>query len=118
LGEALGKKGSDIENGITNAGQILYHLGDVVYSFGEAAYYYDQFYDPFRNYPAPIFAVPGNHDGMVAPNRRRNRWPLSCRIFATMGDRRTGQQNQVVWRERRKFNPEFILPWKLRLFGS
>jgi len=47
---------------------FLYHLGDVVYSFGETQYYYDQFYDPFRNYPAPIFAVPGNHDGMVAPN--------------------------------------------------
>jgi len=47
---------------------FLYHLGDVVYSFGESQYYYDQFYDPFRNYPAPIFAVPGNHDGMVAPN--------------------------------------------------
>lgn len=47
---------------------FLYHSGDVVYSFGESQYYYDQFYDPFRNYPAPIFAVPGNHDGMVAPN--------------------------------------------------
>jgi hypothetical protein len=47
---------------------FLYHLGDVVYRFGEAEYYYDQFYDPFRDYPAPIFAVPGNHDGMVAPN--------------------------------------------------
>ena len=47
---------------------FFYHLGDVVYSFGEAEYYYDQFYDPYREYPAPIFAVPGNHDGMVAPN--------------------------------------------------
>jgi hypothetical protein len=46
---------------------FLYHLGDVVYSFGEAQYYYDQFYDPYRDYPAPIFAVPGNHDGMVSP---------------------------------------------------
>jgi hypothetical protein len=46
---------------------FLYHLGDVVYSFGEAQYYYDQFYDPYREYPAPIFAVPGNHDGMVSP---------------------------------------------------
>ena len=44
------------------------HLGDVVYSFGESQYYYDQFYDPYRNYPAPIFAIAGNHDGMVAPN--------------------------------------------------
>lgn len=43
------------------------HLGDVVYSFGEAQYYYDQFYDPYRDYPAPIFAIAGNHDGMVSP---------------------------------------------------
>ncbi len=43
------------------------HLGDVIYNFGEAKYYYDQFYDPYRNYPAPIIAVAGNHDGMVAP---------------------------------------------------
>jgi 3',5'-cyclic AMP phosphodiesterase CpdA len=45
--------------------QFLFHLGDLVYSFGEARYYYDQFYEPYRSYPAPIFAVPGNHDGMV-----------------------------------------------------
>ncbi|HZZ38288.1 MAG TPA: metallophosphoesterase [Acidobacteriaceae bacterium] len=44
---------------------FLFHLGDVVYYFGEAAYYYDQFYDSFRNYPAPIIAIPGNHDGVV-----------------------------------------------------
>ena len=44
---------------------FFFHLGDVVYYFGEAAYYYDQFYDPYRNYPAPILAVPGNHDGVV-----------------------------------------------------
>jgi hypothetical protein len=44
---------------------LLYHLGDVVYYFGEATYYYDQFYEPYRNYPAPILAIPGNHDGVV-----------------------------------------------------
>jgi hypothetical protein len=42
-------------------------LGDIVYSFGETQYYYDQFYEPYRNYPAPILAVAGNHDGMVSP---------------------------------------------------
>lgn len=47
--------------------QFFYHLGDVVYSFGEHTYYYDQFYDAFRNYPAPILAIPGNHDGLVVP---------------------------------------------------
>ena len=46
---------------------FFFHLGDVIYSFGEAEYYYDQFYDAYRDYPAPIFAIGGNHDGMVAP---------------------------------------------------
>jgi hypothetical protein len=45
-------------------------LGDVVYSFGEVQYYYDQFYEPYRDYPAPILAAAGNHDGMVAPGLR------------------------------------------------
>src|ERR1700733_13531067 len=42
-----------------------YHLGDVVYYFGQEQYYFEQFYDPYRNYNAPIFAIPGNHDGAV-----------------------------------------------------
>jgi hypothetical protein len=44
---------------------FCFHLGDLVYSFGEAKYYYDQFYEPYRSYPAPIFAIAGNHDGLV-----------------------------------------------------
>jgi hypothetical protein len=44
---------------------FFFHLGDVIYNFGEAQYYYDQFYEPFREYNRPIFAIPGNHDGMV-----------------------------------------------------
>lgn len=47
--------------------QFHFLLGDVVYSFGEAQYYYDEFYEPYREYPAPILAAPGNHDGMVSP---------------------------------------------------
>ncbi len=46
-----------------DAPAFLFHLGDVVYSFGEHQYYYDQFYEPFRAYDAPIFAIAGNHDG-------------------------------------------------------
>jgi Calcineurin-like phosphoesterase/Iron/zinc purple acid phosphatase-like protein C len=46
---------------------FLFHLGDVVYYFGEATYYYDQFYTPYRDYPAPIVAIAGNHDGIVYP---------------------------------------------------
>ena len=48
--------------------QFHFLLGDIVYSFGETKYYYDQFYEPFRDYAAPIFAAAGNHDGMLAPD--------------------------------------------------
>lgn len=44
---------------------FFFHLGDVVYYFGQQDYYAEQFYDPFRNYNAPIFAIPGNHDGVM-----------------------------------------------------
>lgn len=44
---------------------FFYHLGDVVYYFGQQQYYPEQFYDPYRNYDAPIFAIPGNHDGVL-----------------------------------------------------
>src|ERR1700721_1978750 len=44
---------------------LFFHLGDVIYNFGEGQYYYDQFYEPYREYDRPIFAIPGNHDGMV-----------------------------------------------------
>ena len=44
---------------------FFFHLGDIVYHFGQSQYYYDQFYEPFRGYNRPIFAIPGNHDGSV-----------------------------------------------------
>jgi hypothetical protein len=47
--------------------QFNFLLGDIVYSFGETQYYYDQFYEPYRDYHAPILACAGNHDGMVSP---------------------------------------------------
>jgi acid phosphatase type 7 len=47
---------------------FFYTLGDCVYYNGQAIDYYDQFYKPYEHYVAPIFAVPGNHDGdPVAP---------------------------------------------------
>jgi hypothetical protein len=47
--------------------QFAFLLGDVVYNFGETEYYYDQFYEPYRNYQAPVLAAAGNHDGMISP---------------------------------------------------
>jgi Calcineurin-like phosphoesterase len=60
-----------------NRPAFLFHLGDVVYDFGESQYYYDQFYDAFRNYPAPIFAIPGNHDSFVVPGTPSSKEPLT-----------------------------------------
>lgn len=42
---------------------FFYHLGDVVYFYGAEEEYFPQFYEPYEQYPAPIFAIPGNHDG-------------------------------------------------------
>ncbi|MBB5057759.1 hypothetical protein HDF16_002465 [Granulicella aggregans] len=44
---------------------FFFHLGDVVYFFGESTFYYDQFFEPYRDYAAPILAIAGNHDGVV-----------------------------------------------------
>lgn len=46
---------------------FLYHLGDLVYHYGEAAQYNGQFLAPFEQYPAPIYAIAGNHDSDVNP---------------------------------------------------
>jgi hypothetical protein len=61
------KMANDFTDVETERPAFLFHLGDVIYSFGEARYYYDQFYEPYRDYPAPILAIAGNHDGMVPP---------------------------------------------------
>src|SRR5690606_26244584 len=47
---------------------FLFHLGDIVYNYGEANEYPAQFLKPYKNYPAPIFAIAGNHDGDINPN--------------------------------------------------
>ncbi len=56
---------ADVRKGGLAGPAFFFHLGDVIYYFGEGRYYYDQFYEPFRAYDRPIFAIPGNHDGMV-----------------------------------------------------
>jgi hypothetical protein len=40
-----------------------YILGDVIYFNGQSYLYKQEFYEPYQYYPAPIFAIPGNHDG-------------------------------------------------------
>jgi hypothetical protein len=76
IGDSGGVHGDDVQGAVAEAmeGQIkstpgadkpafLYHLGDVVYFNGQSELYGTQFYEPYQYYPAPIFAIPGNHDG-------------------------------------------------------
>src|SRR3954454_12590409 len=51
---------------------FCYHVGDVVYYMGERRKYFDQFYEPYEHYPAPIFALAGNHDGATGPGNDRS----------------------------------------------
>jgi hypothetical protein len=44
---------ADQPNGIS----FLCHLGDLVYFFGEDGYYFQQFYDPYREYNGPILEL-------------------------------------------------------------
>jgi hypothetical protein len=60
---------------------FFYHLGDVVYYDGEVSNYHWEFYEPYLHYPAPIFAIPGNHDGDVDPNDQFNKPSDSLKGF-------------------------------------
>src|SRR5262249_30400281 len=66
---------------------FLFHLGDVVYNFGESMFFFDQFCEPFRNYPAPILAIPGNHDSFIVPGTPAAQTPLTtfARNFCAPG---------------------------------
>ena len=89
--------------------KFLYHLGDVVYHFGEAEEYYRQFFKPYKNYPAPVFAIAGNHDSDVNPSPRSPYLSLDSfmKVFcnnkqqaidlAEDSDRKTMIQPNVYW---------------------
>lgn len=62
---AADRSGKTYDTGVP---AFFFHLGDVVYYFGQEEYYPEQFYDPYRNYDAPIFAIAGNHDGVMYKN--------------------------------------------------
>jgi predicted phosphodiesterase len=50
-----------------NRPRFFFHLGDVVYNYGQEEEYYSQFFEPYRDYPYPIFAIAGNHDADLDP---------------------------------------------------
>lgn len=78
VGDTGGIHGDDIEKAISDAmdnqisaataankpaPEFYYNLGDLVYFNGESQLYASQFYEPYQNYHASIFAIAGNHDG-------------------------------------------------------
>ncbi|WP_158796146.1 metallophosphoesterase [Pedobacter sp. L105] len=66
IAEQMGKQYLNAKK-VTDKPSFLYHVGDIVYHFGEATQYERQFFKPYKNYPLPIFAIPGNHDADVNP---------------------------------------------------
>jgi predicted phosphodiesterase len=86
---------------------FFYHLGDVVYYHGEDGLYHDQFYHPYQDYPAPIFAVPGNHDGGTGGAPHRSLEPFMKHFCSRVAyhaeeaghsDRPTMTQPNCYWR--------------------
>jgi hypothetical protein len=73
-----------------------YHLGDVIYYFGQEQYYFAQFYDPYRNYNAPIFAIPGNHDGAVYKGETAKSLDAFIANFCTSQPTRTPDSQGAV----------------------
>ncbi len=63
ISDTMDKQISDAKAANQPAPSFYYNLGDVVYFNGENKLYGSQFYEPYQNYHAPIFAVAGNHDG-------------------------------------------------------
>jgi len=92
---------------ITTHPSFFYHLGDVVYYDGELANYYPEFYEPYMNYPGPIVAIPGNHDGDIDPQTAESTLEGFVRNFCSQvpthtpeaGDapRTTMTQPNVYW---------------------
>ena len=88
--------------------RFFYHLGDVVYGYGEEAGYAPQFFEPYARYPAPIFAVPGNHDGDLEPGSGAQSLDAFAAHFCaprsiTAPGRRAMCQPGVYWTLRHKW---------------
>lgn len=88
LGDTGGIHGNETQNAVSAAMQdqiaksdwkerprFFFHLGDVVYLNGASSQYVAQFYEPYQYYDAPIFAIPGNHDGETAVEPHGDREP-------------------------------------------
>ena len=97
--------------------QFALLLGDIVYSFDEAQYFYDQFYEPYRNYPAPILAVAGNHDGMMSPLAHAASLAAFLRNFCAQ-HRSRSRRKPAACRAPRRSSPACSSPSRRRSCAS
>jgi hypothetical protein len=82
VGDTGGVYGDDVQKAVADAMEaqrsaavgakkpsaaFFYNLGDVVYFNGQSNLYSSQFYEPYQDYHAAIFAIAGNHDGDNQP---------------------------------------------------
>ena len=79
----------DFSGDVSQHPSFFYHLGDVVYYDGELSNYYPEFYEPYITYPAPIMAIPGNHDGDMDPQTGETSLEGFVRNFCTQVPTRT-----------------------------
>jgi len=108
IAEQMGKQYTRPENPAEKP-SFLYHVGDIVYHFGEADQYEKQFFKPYHDYPLPIFAIPGNHDSDVNtlnPTPYKSLFPFSSVFcgetprpvgFGSDTKRQSGVQPNVYW---------------------
>lgn len=107
VAQAMAAQCRQHENG--DKPQFLFHLGDVVYNFGQEEQYQSQFFEPYRHYPGPIFAIAGNHDADTDPMDTRPRESLEAfmkvfcspvpQILPFAGDagRKSNIQPNIYW---------------------
>ncbi|MVN92743.1 metallophosphoesterase family protein [Mucilaginibacter aquatilis] len=90
---------------------FLFHLGDVVYHHGEAERYYDQFFNPYRNYPAPVFAIAGNHDTDVNAESKTPYQSLDAfkQVFCSAHEHIVPFSNDVKWKSNTQPNTYWTL---------
>ena len=84
-------------------------MGDVVYPAGDVADYGNRFYRPYKDYLAPIYGVPGNHDwydGLHGFMRHfcGNRGRAISFKNPGMRSSRSRVARRVLWRDPRKTN--------------
>ncbi|QNK63514.1 metallophosphoesterase [Pedobacter sp. PAMC26386] len=108
IAEEMGKQYDEAKNKAAQP-SFLYHVGDIVYHFGEADQYERQFFTPYQDYPLPIYAIAGNHDSDVNLNAKvpySSLFPFTSVFcgktprpvpFGTKLNRMSGVQPHVYW---------------------